>query len=155
MRDLLLCRELDRLLSSFMRLVESVRLNCAVKSCAHVSASGCCAWVGTGLRRGTPERSAMLGGLYAILWPAWHSSVYVYVYVYCAKVESSLVVQYSSVKTSSSLQSSTALLPQPPKPWIAPSFDSEDRQRQDRTTPAFQPSTRNSTSNTLAKRAAV
>lgn len=40
------------LFNSFMRFVERVRRNCAVRSAAHVSGNGCDE--GTGLRRGTP-----------------------------------------------------------------------------------------------------
>lgn len=46
-----------RRLSSFMRLVDSVRRNCCVKSAAQLSGNGvgiCCGCGGTGLRRGTP-----------------------------------------------------------------------------------------------------
>lgn len=42
-----------RLLRSFMRLVERVRRNCAVRSWAQVSDS-CCCGCGTGLRLGMP-----------------------------------------------------------------------------------------------------
>lgn len=50
-----------RLLRSFMRLVESVRLNCAVRSCAQVSDS-CCCCCGTGLRLGMPLLLSMFRG---------------------------------------------------------------------------------------------
>ena len=46
--------EPGRLLSSFMRLVESVRLNCCVNSVAQLSERGCCGRAGTGFLRGTP-----------------------------------------------------------------------------------------------------
>ena len=45
--------EAGLLLRSFMRLVERVRLNCAVRSWAQVSDS-CCCGCGTGLRLGMP-----------------------------------------------------------------------------------------------------
>ena len=47
--------DLDRLLNSFMRLVERVRRNWMVKSRAQFSGSGCSIrGCGTGFRRGTP-----------------------------------------------------------------------------------------------------
>ena len=57
--EVLLCDD-GRLLSSFMRFVDSVRLNCDVRSFAQVSERGACACCGTGLRRGTPLRSVMV-----------------------------------------------------------------------------------------------
>ena len=52
--------EPGRLLSAFMRFVESVRLNCTVKSAAQLSGNGCDDGCGTGFLRGTPFLSAML-----------------------------------------------------------------------------------------------
>ncbi len=55
------CEE-DRLLSSFMRLVERVRRNCEVKSRAQCSGNGSDSGCGrgTGFRRGTPLLSAIV-----------------------------------------------------------------------------------------------
>lgn len=58
-RDDGLLRDPGRLLNWFMRLVDRVRRNMAVKSSAQPSGSGAGPW-GTGLRRGIALRSAML-----------------------------------------------------------------------------------------------
>ena len=47
-------------LRSFMRFVERVRLNCAVRSWAQVSESCCCCGCGTGLRLGMPLLLSMI-----------------------------------------------------------------------------------------------
>lgn len=52
-------RDAGPLLSSFMRLVESVRRNCVVKSAAQFGGRGSCEGGGTGFRLGTP-----------LLWPS-------------------------------------------------------------------------------------
>ena len=58
--------EAGLLLRSFMRLVERVRLNCAVRSWDQVSDS-CCCGCGTGLRLGMPLLLSMVSLVCAVL----------------------------------------------------------------------------------------